>query len=256
MKPILRYKNGYQLSYAEYGDPTGYPILVQHGLIASIDDSALFKRLIDSGARVICAARPGYGDSSPYLLENYAEWGDIIAVLIDELHLHQFDVFGISSGAPYGYAIGSKLPGKVRSIYIFSGTPALYDKEVLSHWPYPHIQNASMAGLQKLARELFFSDGSQADLLQNDVRDSMMNDCFGVAQDLRLRFEHWGFSLSAVKANVILQHSQDDENVPFITAQLTAGLLPHCRLIAKESGGHFSLEALDQFIQTIILGDN
>jgi hypothetical protein len=46
MKQILRYKNGNQLSYAEYGDPNGYPILVQHGLIASIDDSALFKRLI------------------------------------------------------------------------------------------------------------------------------------------------------------------------------------------------------------------
>ncbi len=38
MKRMLEYKDGNILSYAEYGDKNGFPILVQHGLIASIDD--------------------------------------------------------------------------------------------------------------------------------------------------------------------------------------------------------------------------
>lgn len=101
MKQKLAYKKGNHLAYAEYGDKSGYPILIQHGLIASIDDHDLFERLIRSNRRVICIARPGYGDSSPYRMRNYLEWGEIVSVLIEELGLAQFDVLGMSSGAPY-----------------------------------------------------------------------------------------------------------------------------------------------------------
>ena len=40
MRKTAVYKNGNLLSYAEFGDPNGYPILIQHGLIASIVDFA------------------------------------------------------------------------------------------------------------------------------------------------------------------------------------------------------------------------
>jgi hypothetical protein len=41
--------------------------------------------------------------------------------------------------------------------------------------------------------------------------------------------------------------------VPFKTAQLTAKLLPNCRLDAKENDVHFSPETLDDFIKTTIV---
>ena len=41
----IHYHNGSSLSYADTGDPHGFPILIQHGLIASIHDSQLFERL-------------------------------------------------------------------------------------------------------------------------------------------------------------------------------------------------------------------
>ncbi len=104
MTKTTRYKDGQILSYAEYGDKRGYPILIQHGLIASIRDYHLFDALINAGARVICIARPGYGESSPYRMRNIAEWGELISVLVDELEIAQFDVLGMSSGAPYSYA--------------------------------------------------------------------------------------------------------------------------------------------------------
>ena len=132
MKQLLQYKNGNVLSYTEYGEKSGYPILVQHGLIASIGDYPLFDSLIKAGIRVICVARPGYGESSPYPMSQMSEWGEIVSLLADELNLSQFDVLGMSSGAPYSYAIGYKLPHKVRTIFIFSGIPALYDEKVVS----------------------------------------------------------------------------------------------------------------------------
>jgi pimeloyl-ACP methyl ester carboxylesterase len=249
---IVLYKNKYALSYAEYGNPNGYPILIQHGLIASIKGAGVFNRLIQSDARLICIARPGYGESSPYEMKTIGEWAELVGVLIDKLRLTRFDVLGMSSGAPYSYAIGCKFPDKARNIYIFSGTPALYDDEVLAFWPYEVKKDTGIAEMQKLAQDLFFSNLSNEDLTNLDITDSMMNNCFGLGQDFRLRCMDWGFRLSDVKQPVFMRHSKADESVPFKTAELTAKLLPNCRFEAKENDVHFSPETLDDFIKSII----
>jgi len=251
MKKIIRYQNGNALSYTDNGDKNGFPILIQHGLIASINDSYLFNRLIDLGTRLISIARPGYGASSPYVMKNMAEWGDIVSVLVDGLKLSQFDVLGMSSGAPYSYSIGYKFPDKVRNIFILSGIPALYDDAVLAFWPHPVNKSADIPELEKLAKELFFSNLANDDLLRNDIQDSMMNDCFGIAQDLKIRCVDWGFSLSEVKEFVYMQHSKEDN---LILAEMTSKLLPNCRLDIRESGEHFSNELLDEFIKTVMAG--
>jgi pimeloyl-ACP methyl ester carboxylesterase len=255
MKKTALYKNKYTISYAEYGDKNGCPLLINHGLIASIDDYYLFERLIQVGAHLISIARPGYGDSSPCVMKNIAEWADIVSIVIEELNISQFDVLGLSSGAPYSYALGCKFPRGVKSIYIFSGIPALYDEEVLSHWPHPVKRNATIAEMQELAYELFFSNLSAEDLERNDIKDSLKNNCFGIAQDLRLRCMDWGFRLQDVGEKVIIQHSKTDQAVPFITALLTSKLLPNCSLDIKETGEHFSSEVLDDFIRAFIAAD-
>lgn len=253
MKHKLTYKNDLQLSCAEYGDQQGYPVLVQHGLIASIEDYDLFDRLLQQKVRLICVARPGYGESSPYLLNDYAEWAEIVSLLVQELRLQKFDVLGISSGAPYTYSIGYRFPENVRSLFILSGMPALYDEIVLSHWPYEPIRDLSMPSLEDLSHRLFFSNLSEADLKRKDIKDSLKNRGFGVAQDLRLRFVDWGFRLSDVKSRVFMQHSREDDSIPFRAAIRTSELLPDCHLNIRESGPHFSQAVLDQFIDETIL---
>jgi pimeloyl-ACP methyl ester carboxylesterase len=252
MRQIVRYKCENTLSYSEYGNKKGYPILVQHGMIASICDYHLFDSLIEAENRLICIARPGYGESSPYQMENMAEWGKIVSVLIDHLGLSKFDVFGISSGAPYSYSIGNNLPNSVRNIYIFSGTPALFDDRVLELWPYPINKDASIPELEMVAKDVFFSNVTKEDMAKNDVRDSMMNDCFGIAQDLRVRCMDWGFRLSDISGAVYMEHSRTDKDVPFVTAEMTAKMLPNCQMEARE-GDHFSEKTLAHFIKNIIL---
>jgi pimeloyl-ACP methyl ester carboxylesterase len=250
MTSVIRYRGQSQFAFTEFGDKTGYPILLQHGLIASIHDERLFDRLAGMGTHLISIARPGYGASSPYTMRCLAEWGQIVNVLVDELAFPQFDVLGMSSGAPYSYAIGSHLPGRVRNIFILSGTPALFDERVLALWPYPVDKNASINELKRLAYELFFSGVAAEDLHRNDIADSMQNDCFGIAQDLKLRCVDWGFGLSSVRADVYMQHSRGDSQVPLRTAELTAGMLPNCTLEILEGGEHFSETVLDGFVRT------
>jgi pimeloyl-ACP methyl ester carboxylesterase len=253
MKRIFQYRNGNSISYAEYGNENGYPILVQHGLIASICDYHLFESLTKSGIRLISIARPGYGESSPYYMSNVAEWGEIVSILVDELRLSRFDILGISSGAPYSYSIGHKLPYKARNIFIFSGIPVLFDDRVLAFWPYPVDKNADIPSLQKLAHDLFFSNLSQEALSQNDIKDTMKNNCFGIALDFKLRCNNWGFPLSEIEQDVYMQHSKTDDQIPFAAAEITSKLLPRCHFDIRESGGHFSKETFAQFINSTIL---
>jgi pimeloyl-ACP methyl ester carboxylesterase len=255
MIQTLEYADGQWLAYAEYGDTSGFPLLIQHGLIASIEDSHLFQVLLDKKLRLVCAARPGYGASSPYSLENLAEWGELAGCLLRELKIFRFDLLGMSSGAPYAYAIARRFPHLARHVYIFGGTPALYDAAVQAAWPYPSTAGQSLEELQDLAQELFFKDLSPEALAQPDIRDSLRNRGFGVAQDLKLRFADWGFTLAEVKQKVFMQHSKADDSVPFQTALRTADLLPNCELELLESGPHFSPEALSYFLDNTVLSN-
>jgi pimeloyl-ACP methyl ester carboxylesterase len=240
-------------SYMEYGNAVGFPILVQHGLIASIKDYDLFQSLIDSGRRIICIARPGYGESSPYKMHDISEWGRIVSSLLNELQINDFDVLGTSSGAPYCYSIAYASQTKIRNTFIFSGTPALYNHEIAIHWPYPIDKNANIPDLQQLAKTLFFSNLTDNDLKRNDVIDSLSHDCFGIALDLQIRCRDWGFDLSQIHTTVYMQHGKNDSQVPFISAQLTSKLLPRCYFEPRETGDHFSKELLEEYIRKTIL---
>lgn len=253
MSQTVTYHQGQTLAYVDVGDPDGDPILIQHGLIASIQDVALFEPLVQQHRRVICPARPGYGDSSPYEMPHIGEWGTIIGVLLDQLAITQCDLLGISSGAPYAYAIGYKVPTRVRTIYILSGTPALYDDAILAHWPYPVNKTATRTEMTQLTHQLFFAHLSPAEQQQQDIQDSMRNQGFGLAQDLYLRCRDWGFRLEDMQVPVVMQHSQTDDAVPSVTAQLTAARLPHCTLVEKAMGEHFSSVLLNEFIKTTMV---
>lgn len=243
----FRRPDGQILAYADYGDPHGFPVLVQHGLIASIGDGGLFRRLTAHGRRVICLARPGYGRSTPAALPNLAAWARWVHPLLDYLQLESFDLLGLSSGAPYAYALAWGCAQQARAVHIFSGMPALDDPAVRAAWPYPLTPEADLPELQALARELFFSGIAPGDPVSADVRDAMANDCFGVALDLQLRARPWGFSLAEVRQPVRLSHCRTDDSVPFRTAELSAALLPNARL-EIHTGGHFSAALLDDFL--------
>jgi hemolysin-activating ACP:hemolysin acyltransferase len=67
-------------------------------------------------------------------LNDILEYGNIISKLIEALSIKQFDVLCSSAGAPYGYAIGNVCNNETRNIYVYSGTPALYDKEIQKNY--------------------------------------------------------------------------------------------------------------------------
>lgn len=241
------------ISYADYGQKDGFPILVQHGLIASIKQGYLFDTLVQAGVRVICIARPGYGESTPLSMRTIGEWANLAAVVIDHLGLARFDLLGSSSGAPYAYAIAHGLPDIVRHVYIYSGVPAMYDPCVQSKWPFEIKTDCTLADMQKLAHGLFFSNLSDQDLLDDAMRDSMASGAFGIAQDFYLRVRGWGFTLDQIRQPVFLRHARQDSGVPYETALMTSRFLQNATLYADENDIHFSKESLEAFFEGFVI---
>lgn len=248
----FRFNGENVLVYNDFGKENGFPILVQHGTMASIKDIGFFTDLGEV-ARVICIARPGYGESSPYILKNILEYGEIIRRLVEELDIDKFDVLCPSAGAIYGYAVAKACSDRIRNIFVYSGTPALYDDEVRKNWPYPIAGEMTVEESQKIAFEVFFSNFSEKDRESDVIKDSMANNCFGEGQNLRLRFRDWGFALPEIKAKVYMQHSKKDGVLPYVMAERTAELLSDCEFELLENGDHFTNEGFESFIKNTVI---
>jgi hypothetical protein len=63
--------------------------------------------------------------------------------------------------------------------------------------------------MEKVAKDVYFTNVTKEDKEKNDIRDSMRNDCFGIAQDLRIRCMDWGFRLPEIRGAVYMEHSPD-----------------------------------------------
>lgn len=102
----LTLPDGRTLGYAEYGHPTGHPLLFFHGWPSSRLEGwgahAVARRL---GIRVIAADRPGFGISSFQRDRCVLDWVRDVDALTETLGLEKFAVLGGSGGGPYALAV-------------------------------------------------------------------------------------------------------------------------------------------------------
>ena len=116
--------DGRRLAYREYGDHGGRAVLTFHeGLGSSLlppgTDSAA-RRL---GLRVVCAERPGFGQSDPrpdYSFDGVAQ--DMVE-LCDQVGLERLQIAAVLSGTPSAIQTAIALGERVTRVQIFSGRP-------------------------------------------------------------------------------------------------------------------------------------
>src|SRR5690348_6314631 len=95
-------RDGRALGYAEFGDPTGAPVILLHGWCGSRltrhPDDQLTASL---GVRLIGVDRPGVGLSDRKPRRTLLDWPDDLEQLMDALDLQQAGVVGHSAGGPH-----------------------------------------------------------------------------------------------------------------------------------------------------------
>ncbi|WP_413664576.1 alpha/beta hydrolase [Microbulbifer sp. ANSA003] len=115
--PALQISDGRILTYDDYGDPNGWPVLFNHGF----SDSRLIRNpdkdlTASLGVRIISVDQPGVGGSSPHRGRRMVDWGSDIEELVNRLNIETFSVVGHSGGAPHALSIANKLPHRVSKI--------------------------------------------------------------------------------------------------------------------------------------------
>ncbi|BCS17271.1 alpha/beta fold hydrolase [Aspergillus puulaauensis] len=107
----LSLPDGRTLSYAEYGTPTGTPLLYLHGFPSSRLEASAFDPIAKRrNLRIIAPDRPGYGQSTFQPGRQIPDYPADVHSLADHLKLPSFAVLGGSGGGPYALACAHSLP--------------------------------------------------------------------------------------------------------------------------------------------------
>jgi pimeloyl-ACP methyl ester carboxylesterase len=247
------------VAYAEYGDPTGRPVLFLHGT----PGSRRLGRLFDTparreGVRIVAPDRPGYGESSPWPTRDLTDTGAFVAPVLDDAGVDRAGVVGFSGGGPHALAFAATHADRVTSVDVVAGaTPPACP-------PTPRVQRllgrlasttprllsgllrvqAWLAGVSPAVVVSQYTDATVPDevatLVARDFADAVSASRCGARTELRLLASSWGLPLAAVDRPVRLRHGTHDANVPIAGVRTLRDRLPDARLTVVEGADHLT----------------
>jgi pimeloyl-ACP methyl ester carboxylesterase len=106
--------DGRTIAFAEWGDPSGFPVFALHGTPGSrLQRHWNENKYAEVGARVITYDRPGYGGSDRCRGRDVVDCVADVAAIADGLGLERFAITGGSGGGPHSLAVAARLPERV-----------------------------------------------------------------------------------------------------------------------------------------------
>jgi pimeloyl-ACP methyl ester carboxylesterase len=255
------------LSYAQYGDPGGFPIVNAHGgLACRLDVEAAASVAGQSGVRLISPDRPGVGRSDPQPGRTILDWTRDVGELLDLLAIDRFAAMGWSLGGQYAAAVGYALSSRVRRVAIIAGAlpltePGMFDglptidrvNSMLSrHAPWLARQCFRAMGFaaacapqlygRLAARGLGAADGAvlRAEGYDNFARMSReaLRQPHGVVEEYRVMNQPWGFAPEDLQLPVDVWAGADDQLLNPQWPHELARRIPNATLHLMP-GGHF-----------------
>ena len=257
--------DGRNLSYAEYGDSNGKPIIYFHGmpgsrLEQSVDNS--------SGIHLIIPERPGYGASTPVDSHTPASYSHDIAQLCEALEIEEASLIGYSMGGMYALAFAaqqSEIANKltlVSSIAPIDGPNGLQGlSEINQSLIQLAQQNSEMlkAQLETLADDVevvfqaltaslpateqaLFEDEVIANAYKQNLSESIKQGATGIAIDYFTLAGEWGFSIDRVACPTTIWHGKEDISISISMAEQLCSLIPNAELNCLNEGHYLIMK--------------
>jgi pimeloyl-ACP methyl ester carboxylesterase len=277
--------NGLTIGYAEYGDLMGKSVIYLHGCPSSrleLDNPDLVAIAERLHIRLIAPDRPGIGLSEwqDYTIANYP---DILAQFADQLGLERFPLLGVSSGGKFVAACAWKIPQRLTTATIVSGT-APFDlpgvKETLSKQDRMLYGTAVKVPwlfrleLEKIAHDVkknpasilnLFADLCESDkavlaqpnvngMMQQTVPEAFRQGTRGADHDLTIEARPWGFALHDIKIPVNIWHGEADI-VPVKQARIVAEQIPNARTRFFPNEGHLLIVSHFEEVLHAVVGE-
>lgn len=271
--------DGRRLSYREYGDPNGKPVIFSHGF----SDSSLIQNADESlvanlSLRVIAADQPGVGESSPSPKRRMVDWGKDMEELADGLGIGTFVSAGHSGGGPHALSIAYRLPERVSKVVLASpvlpldhkgATKLLRNKDLKNivrlrrlsfvlKLAYKYGAKSTLKDIPKFMTKTAEDDPSDAGTYLDDpAQRAMFERSFtaGLAQNGEGMFEmtmalwNWGFDPAEVRQpTVVFYGDKDDILDPEMPKQL-AELLPNATTRLWPGAGHYGFVDRERWLE-------
>lgn len=269
---LLTLRDGRRLAYAEFGAPTGRPILYCHGFPASRLDGHLANDAATRlNLRFIAPDRPGFGLSDFQRGRRISDWARDVLELADTLSLRQFPVLGISGGAPYAVACAAGLGSRVQALGLVCGLgrvdrsgdsagmnpfARLSFAAARSVPPLSRLINRALAPVLRSDTRLMFrvlasqlpppdrevlSDPVTFQRFEHSYREALRQGGRGAALELTLYARPWDFAPGTIDVPAFAWHGGQDTTVPVAMGERLAAEIPGCRMRLLPDEGHFSL---------------
>jgi pimeloyl-ACP methyl ester carboxylesterase len=275
----LPLKDGRILGYAEYGDPAGTPVISFHGmpgsrLVMKVAEEAAGR----AHARLIAPDRPGYGKSSPRPRSTLLDYVDDILELADSLNFERFAVLGVSGGGPFPLACAYRNPERVTVAALISGigplslpnstrdmvqTNSLMFRlgrlsPALAGWVLTRLIRSSLPNMEKHVRA---GTSPSPDLspqvfavMAADQAEAICAGPQGIAFDMSILWQPWGFQFEDIRSKVLLWHGEADNLAPAHLAHTMADRIPDCEAVFYPGESHTDplVRHMDEILARIV----
>lgn len=259
--------DGRTLTYREYGDPAGAPLVNCHGgLICGLDIGPADAAARNLGVRIVSPDRPGVGSSTPKPGRTTGDWADDVSALAHHLSIDRFAVIGWSMGGQYAAAVAARLADRVTALALVAGAPPLddptrfgelnrMDRAMTRISQRSHVAGRAMFGtLGRLARKSpdRFTRTSTRDLPEPDraALEALgpgvfadwaahaMSDPAGMVEEYRAWVRPWGCTLDQITCPTDVWQGTDDTLVPPPWGAVLHEAILHSTLHAVAGAGH------------------
>ncbi len=259
----IRLRDGRNIGYAEYGDPTGKPVFFFHGWPGSrLFLRSLHPQTASLKIRLIACERPGFGLSDFKPRRTLVDWADDVAEVADALQINRFAAAGHSGGGPYAAACAYKIPSRVTAAALISSFAPLdapdATKGMMSsnrlmfrlarRFPFAHrvfinllISGGAERFLQGMISSLPQVDKTVLASLEkgaDDIAEAFRNGAQGPAWDQLILANPWGFDLTNISTKIYLWQGDQDVMVPLPMGEYLARTIPNCHATFCSGEGH------------------
>ena len=266
-------RDGRALACLEVGDPSGPLVIHNHGGPSSRLEARLFaSAAAKNRLRLVCADRPGIGQSSRQKNRSYAGWTDDLLAIADALGHQEFGVTGWSEGGPWALAAAAYIDSRrlrhVSSIAggsygafgdnwaadRLSGADAMGGYLALKFPPGFRLMYAALGLTARHFRRSYadqvrkaVNDYDRQILLQPDVETAFCDtsaECFaqgsdGLVRDSELLYRRWAFDVASIQRPVHMWQGTDDRLVAASINRTVADRMPGAVWHPVEGAGHF-----------------
>jgi pimeloyl-ACP methyl ester carboxylesterase len=274
---VITLADGRRLSWHEFGDPGGSPVIYTAGTpVSGLGGGCYDETARAAGLRWISPDKPGYGGSGYHRERSLTSWAGDLTALAGHLSLDRLVLAGESGGAPFTLAAAHQLAGRASAVaLIAAGGPSdpaeragMKARNRVMSWlarNAPALNAVPVAAMRRalaparlernLRRDMAATpDAAHAGLRieYEAVADALRQGTRAAVQELAIIKRPWPFPLTEVKTPVHLWHGALDRNAPIAFARRLARELPDATLHVSDSSEHnVGLDRCDEIMSVL-----